>query len=205
MKELAGDAFVELSGWDGKFIETFRLLLRQPGELTRQFIEGKRVRYIAPVGLYLTLSLPAQKAPRLFRPIFQRVLTDPAGFRHNVLENMPRVLFVLVPLLGLFVGRFYRARHYPEHLYFAIHVASYVFLVMSVVELSKFTRIFGLYAALNTISQFSIAVYACLALRRGYGGSIARTLANELGITLLFATFFGCAVLGVAYYAAVAA
>ena len=49
MSELAGDAFAELSGWDGKFISTFRTLLTKPGELTRQFVEGKRVRFIAPV------------------------------------------------------------------------------------------------------------------------------------------------------------
>ncbi len=57
LRELVGDAFVELSGWDGKFIETFRLLALKPGELTRRFIDGQRVRFIAPIRLYLALSL----------------------------------------------------------------------------------------------------------------------------------------------------
>src|SRR4051812_14377233 len=57
LRELAGDAFVEMSGWDGKFAETFRLLLRKPGEITRQWIEGRRVSFIAPVRLYLTASV----------------------------------------------------------------------------------------------------------------------------------------------------
>src|SRR5205085_1191482 len=56
-RELAGDAFAELSGWDGKFVATFRTLFRKPGELTRQFIDGRRVAFIAPVRLYLTVSL----------------------------------------------------------------------------------------------------------------------------------------------------
>src|SRR5690349_13398012 len=57
VREIAGDAFAELSGWDGKFAETFRLLLSKPGELTRQWIEGKRVSFITPLRLYLLASL----------------------------------------------------------------------------------------------------------------------------------------------------
>lgn len=71
VRELAGDAFAELSGWDGKFVETFKALVRSPGELTRAFVIGKRARYIAPVRLYLTLSviyfLVATAAP-ILRP-----------------------------------------------------------------------------------------------------------------------------------------
>ncbi len=69
VRELAGDAISELSGWDGKFIETFRLLLRKPGELTRQVLDGRRARFISPVRLYLTLSvlyfIVAAAAPRV--------------------------------------------------------------------------------------------------------------------------------------------
>src|ERR1043165_2696899 len=57
VREIAGDAFAELSGWDGKIAETFRLLLSKPGELTRQWIQGKRVSFIAPLRLYLMASL----------------------------------------------------------------------------------------------------------------------------------------------------
>ena len=55
--ELAGDAYAELVGWDGKFAETIRLLLRHPGELTRALLDGQRARYISPVRLYLLCSV----------------------------------------------------------------------------------------------------------------------------------------------------
>src|SRR3954463_7986297 len=51
--ELAGDALSEFAGWDGKFVETFRVLLRPPGELTRRWLDGQRVAFIAPLRLYL--------------------------------------------------------------------------------------------------------------------------------------------------------
>src|SRR5262245_26883211 len=57
VRELAGDAFAEFSGWDGKFAETIRLLFTKPGELTRQWLEGRRVHFISPLRLYLTASL----------------------------------------------------------------------------------------------------------------------------------------------------
>jgi hypothetical protein len=57
LRELAGDAFAELSGWDGKLAESIRALLFRPGRLTIEFIEGRRARYIAPLRLYLVASV----------------------------------------------------------------------------------------------------------------------------------------------------
>jgi hypothetical protein len=56
-KELVGDAYDELVGWDGKLARTIRLLLTRPGELTRAVIEGQRTRYVRPVKLYLSCSV----------------------------------------------------------------------------------------------------------------------------------------------------
>jgi hypothetical protein len=57
VRQLVGDAVSEFSGWDGKFAETIRTLLRSPGELTRQWLDGRRAHYISPLRLYLTASL----------------------------------------------------------------------------------------------------------------------------------------------------
>ena len=57
VRELAIDAFWELSGWDGRFATTVRALVRRPGMLTREFLEGRRARYISPLRLYLMASL----------------------------------------------------------------------------------------------------------------------------------------------------
>src|SRR5437868_5242043 len=48
LRELVGDAFAEFSGWDGKFAATVRALVRKPGELTRQWLDGRRVHFISP-------------------------------------------------------------------------------------------------------------------------------------------------------------
>jgi hypothetical protein len=57
LTEMAGDAWEELSGYDGRFARTLRMLLRHPGRLTIEVLEGRRIRYISPVRLYLVASL----------------------------------------------------------------------------------------------------------------------------------------------------
>ena len=57
VRELVVDAFWELSGWDGRFASTVRALLTRPGLLTREFLEGRRARYLSPLRLYLLSSL----------------------------------------------------------------------------------------------------------------------------------------------------
>jgi hypothetical protein len=57
VREMVGDAWQELSGWDGRFVRTFRVLLGRPGQLTVDTLEGRRVRYITPVRLYLVASV----------------------------------------------------------------------------------------------------------------------------------------------------
>lgn len=70
--ELVGDAWQELSGYDGRFIQTLRMLLGRPGALTVETLEGRRARYISPMRLYLVASLVyflcAAAVPNVRRP-----------------------------------------------------------------------------------------------------------------------------------------
>src|SRR5688500_1773673 len=69
VRELANDAIAEFSGWDGRLAATLRSLVQRPGFLTREFLAGRRARYISPVRIYLTASvlyfLIAANAPNL--------------------------------------------------------------------------------------------------------------------------------------------
>ena len=56
ISELAGDAWQELSGYDGRLAATGKALLH-PGQLTRDYLDGRRARYLSPVRLYLIASV----------------------------------------------------------------------------------------------------------------------------------------------------
>ena len=197
-KELVGDAYDELVGWDGKFARTLRLLLAHPGALTRAVIEGRRDSYVRSVRLYLLCSIlyflvqagaplpdlsasfdvgfgvgtgdtptsgeaafakamvqgpgsltPAERAevereieaqPWLFRGMFRAMAKDYRGLTRRASETMPRVLFILIPALAAVLALFYRRRHYPEHLYFALHFGAFVFIVLTLEALALYTR-----------------------------------------------------------------
>lgn len=270
LRELAVDAVAEFSGWDGRLASTFRALLQHPGLLTHEFLEGRRVRYISPLRLYLVASLvyflvaasapnlrprggsisvggmnigvstkstttsgapargpqrvanaadeslsggqpltPAERdaalkdiasAPVLLQPLLRRVVVDPIGFKRGLRETMPRMLFVLLPVFAGIVALFYRGRKYPEHLYFAIHLHAFIFLALAMTELLKFTRVSALVIAAATVAFIAIPVYATLAFRRVYGGSVGKTVVKELGIGALYAVVSGAAFMVMIYW-----
>ena len=261
VRDLVIDAFWELSGWDGRFATTVRALVQRPGMLTREFLEGRRARYLSPLRLYLMASLvyfvlkastpdvriggkspmfiglkpppsgsaaaasrpervanavagslrdsnpdpdpgkaavltaeekaealkDAERAPALMRPFIRRIIADPTGFKRGILETMPRMLFALLPVFALIVAVFYRGRKYPEHLYFAIHLHAFIFLALAVAALFKFTHSVPVVALASTIALVWIPIYATLAFRRAYGGSIGRTITKEIGIGTIYA------------------
>ncbi|MEP6992655.1 MAG: DUF3667 domain-containing protein [bacterium] len=57
VREFLRELAEELLHWDGKLGRTVRLLVTQPGVLTREYLAGRRVRYISPLRLYLACSL----------------------------------------------------------------------------------------------------------------------------------------------------
>jgi hypothetical protein len=262
-RELVVDAFWELSGWDGRFVSTVRALVQRPGMLTREFLEGRRARYLSPLRLYLLASLAyfvlaaaapnvrvgerartsglsvsagtksrpervadatnvsltggqeltaaeraealkeIERAPALMRPFLRRAVGDPKGFKRGMVETMPKMLFALLPVFAAILGLFYRGRKYPEHLYFAIHLHAFIFLALSLVELAKFTRVESLILVVSVPSLLAIPVYATLAFRRVYGGSLALTVAKEGMIAALYALTSGIAFVGMLYWVSV--
>jgi hypothetical protein len=57
MKEVAGDVTHSLLHLDSRVWRTLKLLVRRPGELTREFIAGRHQLYIPPFRLYLAASI----------------------------------------------------------------------------------------------------------------------------------------------------
>src|SRR5215475_2740925 len=54
---VVADLLNEFLNWDSKFFTTIALLILKPWRLTNEFLEGKRVRYVNPLRLYLLASI----------------------------------------------------------------------------------------------------------------------------------------------------
>ena len=89
LRELAGDAWHELTGYDGRIMATLRGLAR-PGFLTREYIEGRRAHYLPPVRVYLVVSVIyfviAASAPTLGSGR-EGEITGPGGMRIGVTRS----------------------------------------------------------------------------------------------------------------------
>ena len=213
MHDFAHEAAHEFLHLDGKILKTVKLLIIRPGELTREFLAGRRVRYISPVRLYLTFSLifftlaailphrpgdqivKVQGTPNLHaKNEFQRRLL--AGLQktqhegqhtsEQVLHNIPKAMFVLMPIFALLTWTFYRKqqRFYIPHLYYSVHFHAFVFFVMSVyVLLSRLLLSRQMAAPLIVLATVP---YHFIALRRVFGGSRAITFGKGLAIGLLY-------------------
>jgi hypothetical protein len=233
LREVASEAWQELSGYDGRFLRTFRALLARPGQLTVDTLEGRRARYIAPVRLYLVASVfyflcaaavpnlrtppPATmprsdinitidasgrsnltpeereqalaglaRAPWWAKAILQPVVLDPVGFQQRFLATLPRVLFTLVPVFAAILALFYRRRPFTQHLIFALHVHTTVFMVLAVRELSQLAASLGVLRVFEVGAVIVIAAYALLAFRRVYREGWPRVLLKSLGVGVVY-------------------
>ena len=57
LREFLRELAEEFLHWDGKLGQTFRTLVTQPGQLTREYLEGRRIRYVSPLRVYLSCSV----------------------------------------------------------------------------------------------------------------------------------------------------
>jgi hypothetical protein len=234
IRELAGDAWHELTGYDGRIMATLRGLAR-PGFLTQEYLGGRRAHYLPPVRVYLIVSViyfviaasvpddmairedgsitgpggvkivtetgngaamseqeraellgQAETAPWYVRPMFRALVEDPSGFRARMFTIMPRVFFALLPVFAGVVALFYRRRHFPTALVFAVHLHAFAFIVFAISEAIKFTANEHLADRVNGIMAIIFAIYALKSFRVVFGGRWPMTIAKAAGIGFLY-------------------
>jgi uncharacterized protein DUF3667 len=209
---------------DGRALRTLRTLLH-PGRLTRLYLDGKRVPFLAPFRLYLLSSLLLFSSVLTLEPPDAGTLTiDIAGVRvqegptsggrvsFNIVERqsligrwittryadkfaklralppqelvnrlfdgirrvLPMTLIAFVPVLALAIKVLYYRRHilYVDHLVFAVHFQSALFVAMSAMWVGL--RVIGAPVQVSVVSYLllfllMITVYLNLALRPVYG------------------------------------
>jgi hypothetical protein len=183
LHDVAHEAAHELLHLDGKILTTMKLLLLEPGQLTKDFIEGKRVRYISPIRLYLTwsviffaLAVIAPPRDRIVKINTSSTATAEDSKRaeklgEEILHNLPRVMFVLMPVFALLTWLFYRRQqpYYVPHLYYAIHFHAFVFCILAAGVLLALAGRAGKVVGMTLF--LAVFPYHFIGLKRVFGGS----------------------------------
>ena len=139
-------------------------------------------------------SLPSRAVPttgppgflmRAFVTSMVDLLHDPDVFIQRMVGNMPIAMFFLLPFLALAlkICYFRKRRYLIEHLVFAIHVQTFIFLALGAAllmpggALGNWARLFLIVAS---------EVYYLVALRRFYGDGWIRTLIKGFVVEWLY-------------------
>lgn len=203
MHDFAHEAAHEFLHVDGKILNTVKLLVFKPGQLTKEFVEGRRTRYVSPLRLYLTFSLiffflaalnprggviRVGTGPNASAPTNAEEERQADEVAHLLNKQMPRLMFLLMPAFGLLTLAFYRRdhRYYVPHLYYAVHLHAFLFLMLSVVTLLGLTGRYGKVA--GSVLFFAFIPYHYVALRRFFGESWGKTAwkGTAIGVVYLF-------------------
>ena len=134
---LVGEVLRETLDLDGRAWRTVRTLLRHPGALTSEYILGRRRSYTPPLRLYLVISVSFFVLMAWFAS--QGVLLDPGQTREAhaasqaqfMSEDLPRLMFVLLPIFALLIKIVFSRRLYFDHIIFSVHLHSAAYVVLA--------------------------------------------------------------------------
>jgi hypothetical protein len=118
-------------------------------------------------------AVPQWLRARLARGVLH-VRRDNQNFGKAIAAQIPRLMFVLMPVFALLLGLHYRSRRkrYPVHLIMALHLHAFIFAALALNLAAKVLPWDGAQAALKLAAVSWILLYLPLALRRVYGGRL---------------------------------
>ena len=186
--DFLGDYFT----FDSLIIRSVRPLLFSPGFLTNEFIEGRRVRYIPPLRMFIFISIifflvlgPVDKTIALEK-------NDEAEFLDNFFGVwFPRLFFLLLPLFALFLYILFRkpGRFYLTHFIFSVHLHAFIFALLTVMVV----LIDYIFPSSVFLSQWSLIItivilqlYLLTALRKVYEQKWLITLFKLFLINIMY-------------------
>ena len=259
----AREVIEDLTHADSRLWRTLAALTFQPGFLTREFLDGRRMSYLPPLRLYLVLSvlfflvaaLTAQPTPEsreihfidvtanhvsverpgqgesrekalracnnltyggpwksyllpAFRTTCARAVEDGGRELHDsFMHNLPRAIFLTVPILALALKPLYRRprRYYVEHVLFLLHDHAFLFLLLGLYWIvAALLHVHALVEPLGILAGLYVPWYYYAAMRRVYGQSPGRTLGKLAVLVLAYAICAVVALLATSIYTVLA-
>jgi hypothetical protein len=217
---------------DGRLFRSVKLLFTRPGFLTREYCQGRKAPYLAPLRLYLIFSV-LFFAVAAYAPDRTTVTIEQGRGRTLNIDGLrisgaallpehvsdaelvervhraehdwlPKLNFVLVPIWAVFVWVVTRRerRHFPEHLYFALHVHAAYFGLRAVGVVIRWAG-GATTAGIWTLIAFAlVAWYFVTAFHRVYEGTWWRATRRAFAVQasylvvliMVLGTFFALAI-----------
>ena len=198
---LVGDLLKETFEVDGRLAVTLRTLFLSPGKLTSEFLAGRRRTYTSPLRLYLAISISffilaawAAGSGLLLEP-GQDPGFDAAVQARFLSDDLPRLMFILLPAFALLLKLVYRQRLYFDHLIFSLHLHSAAYVVFALIlplEEPAGEQIFHLILQLTLFIYF--LAYFVLAMRRVYRSSWPAVALRSTAVLFVYGILLSVAI-----------
>jgi hypothetical protein len=185
----------ELFHLDGKILVSLKLLFIRPGQLTLDFLEGRRARHVHPIQLFLFISVafyfflhvsfdlhhvfnPDRVPPRVMAKLDARAqktgvtLDEFLAQRSVRIEPKIKAAFIGDFVLnGCWLALLFRKprRYLAEHMVMALHLACFGMVLASTLGWLVIFQV-GNWVTVPLLYAIGLA-YPLLAFRRVYGGS----------------------------------
>ena len=189
--ELVGEVLRESFDFDGRAFRTIWTLIRWPGLLTTEFLAGYRKKYTPPFRLYLVISILFFLVVTLIagRGILlgegQDLQTDALDQARLLGDDLPKLMFILLPVFALLLKAAFRGRLYFDHLIYSLHLhcASYLVLAL-MLPLEKAAGEHWHLAVVQVLLLIWLLSYLVLSMRRVYLASWVATGYKSFAILL---------------------
>lgn len=137
----------------------------------------------------ITIDLADEDSPDWLKKLDQRlddnagrISDNPGEFLSALMDYLPQTMFVLLPLFALLLRLCYLSSpfHYLQHLVFALHFHSFLYLLVLFGSLAGWVLV-----NVDGLLSLLLLLYLPLALRRAYGSSVGGAVAKSLFIVLV--------------------
>lgn len=188
--------------WDGKVVTTFRTLITKPGELTREYLAGRRVRFISPLrvylvcsALYFVISAITPRAPIAVGTGLTARISGNSIDLMDVALAIPKMMFVFVPLFAFLLMLAFRQsrRRFPQHLAFALHVHAFLFLTLTLMLVRRATSMATIQVGATVLGIVAVLFYLAQAMRTVYAETLGGAVARTTLVTISYFVAFGLA------------
>ena len=201
LNQLIGEVATETLDIDGRAFRTLKMLFLQPGVLTSEFLAGRRKKYTPPLRLYLVISLSFFIVAAWLAA--QGILLDPeltpnidaASQAQFLSDDLPRLMFVLLPVFALTLKMAYRQRLYFDHLIHAIHLHSAAYVVLAaMLPLEQVASTHWVPLVLQVVLLGYFLWYFTVSLHRVYQPSWPVTIIKSFVILMVYLVIVSVAI-----------
>jgi hypothetical protein len=124
-----------------------------------------------------------------------RAIEDPEAFNASINNWLPRVMFIMTPVLAIIMTLFLRGRDALvfDHLVFALYAHAAAFAIIGLAVVATQLRLPNVFA----VASIALALYFIIAIKRGYSRGWIKSVWTGFAAGLLYLVVLSATVMGI--------